>query len=255
LIPLAFGFEEGVESERRWLRPMTLRYGLLGLRDIGLSYSVGAGGFFSDWTLHNGESGEDRDREIWMTARWEYRLRTDRMLWRWGLSGQVGRTNPSSTDPVGIVPGGAPQVGLELDPTQAAQIKYGGVHISSDWLIGGSRGSKDDRRFGFTLEALAGEIAQALSTGRVRYARADIEWEPWSSWGFLLRGEILDPDTQASGDILHEASFGVQHYVLPGALKRSLRAILVGTKEWSEGGSQAHHRVEFSLRFSPELPY
>ena len=43
-----------------------------------------------------------------------------------------------------------------------------------------------------------------------------LSMKPWEQWGFVLRGEALDPDTQASGDLVHEAGIGVAHYVLPG---------------------------------------
>lgn len=255
LIPITFGLEEGVESERRWLRPLILRRGLLGLRDIGIGYSVAAGGFFSDWFIHNGEAGDDRDREMWMTARWEYRLRTTKSLWRWGASGQVGRTTPESTHPSGTTASTL----SEIDPDESSRLRFGGLHMSSSWLIGeGERGSAADRRFGFELEAFGGEVLQDSRTRRLRALRFDLEYEPFEQWAFLLRGEAFDPDTQVPGDLVHEAGLGVMHYVLPGAMKRSLRALLVATKEWTEvpllGQTEPRHRVEFVLRFSPDLP-
>ncbi len=254
LIPITFGLEDAIESERRWLRPLLLRRGLIGLRDIGVGYSVAAGGFFSDWFVHNGESGDDRDREMWMTARWEYRLRSSRSQWRWGASGQVGRTTPDSTHPAGTT---ASTVS-ELDPDQSSRLRFGGLHMASTWIIGdGERGSGLDRRFGFDLEAFGGEILQDSRTRRLRAIRFDLEYEPLNQWGFLLRGEALDPDTQVSNDLLHEAGIGIMHYILPGSLKRSLRGILVATKEWTEipvaGQTEPRHRVEFVLRFSPDL--
>lgn len=248
LIPIVFGLEDAVESERQWLRPLILRRGLIGLRDIGIGYSVAAGGFYSDWFVHNGESGDDRDREMWMTARWEYRLRTTRSFWRWGASGQVGRTTPSSTHPTGTT---ASTVS-ELDPDQSSRLRFGGLHTAATWMLGDT-----DRRFGFELEVFGAEVLQDARTRRLRAVRFDLEYEPWSQWGFLLRGEALDPDTQVKNDLVHELGIGVAHYILPGALKRSLRAILVGTKEWSEvviaGQTEPRHRVEFVLRFSPDL--
>lgn len=258
-IPMSFGLEDGNESDRRWLRPLILRRGLIGLRDLGVGYSVAAGGFYSDWYVHNGEGGEDRDREMWLTARWEYRLRTDRVQWRWGASGSVGRTTPDSTHPTGTTASTL----AELDPDQSSRLRYGGLHMASDWVIGeGERGSEADRRFGFELEAFGGEILQDARTRRLRSLRFDLEYEPFDRWGFLLRGEMLDPDTQVAGDLIHEAGLGVQYYFLPGALKRSLRALVMVTKEWNEmtpAGSttsqeQGRHRVEFVLRFSPDLP-
>ncbi len=250
LLPLMFGTESGVESERIWIRPLIVRRGLIGLRDVGLHYSVSSGGFFSDWFVHNGEGGEDLDRELWMTARWEYRLRTSRMQWRWGASGQVGRTAPASTLPSGTTA----DPGIELDPTEPSRLRFASLYMASDWVVGqGERGEESDRRFGFELEAFGGEVLQDARSRRIRSLRMDFHWDPTDFWGLFLRGEAYDPDSQVSGDMLHEASFGVQRYFLRGSMKRSLRGILVATKEMVENRDQHHHRVEFRLRFSPEL--
>lgn len=248
MIPITFGLENGVESARPWLRPLILRRGLIGLRDLGFGYSVSAGGFHSDWYVHNGEAGDDLDREIWMTARWEYRLRTERAEWRVGASGQVGRTTPDSTHPVGTTP----SLDSELDPDQSSRLRFGGIHMASRF----------DSGLGLELEAFAGEILQDIRTRRLRSLRFDFDFELHDNLSLLLRGEGFDPDTQVPGDMIHELSVGVQHYLLRGPLKRSLRGILVATKEWKEpaalpvsaAADQPRHRVEFVLRFSPDLP-
>ena len=51
----------------------------------------------------------------------------------------------------------------------------------------------------------------------------------------------------------HEVSFGIQRYFLRGSMKRSLRGLLVATKEWVENRDQDRHRAELILRFSPDL--
>lgn len=250
LLPLLFGLESGLESERVWTRPLIIRRGLIGLRDVGLHYSIASGGFFSDWFVHNGEGGEDLDRELWMTARWEYRLRTSRVQWKWGASGQVGRTAQSATLPAGTTAA----TGIEMDPSESSRLRFASLFMSSDWVVGlGERGEEADRRFGFELEAFGGEVLQESRTRRIRSLRLDLHWDPTEFWGLFLRGETFDPDSQVTADMLHEASFGLQRYFLKGSMKRSLRGILVATKEILESREQDHHRVEFLLRFSPEL--
>ncbi len=250
LLPMKFGLEEGDESVRMWTRPLILRRGLIGLRDTGLHYSVAAGGFFSDWFVHNGEGGEDLDRELWMTARWEYRLRTSRVQWRWGAAGQVGRTAAISTHPAGSIF----DANVELDVDQASRLRFASLYMSSDWMVGeGERGDENDRRFGFEAEAFGGEVLQDIRSRRLRSVRLDFHWDPLDFWGLFWRGEAFDPDAQVSGDMIHEAGFGVQRYFLRGSMKRSLRGLLVATKEWIEGRDQDRHRVEFRLRFSPDL--
>ncbi len=255
LLPLLFGLESGAESERIWIRPLVLRRGLVGLRDVGLHYSVASSGFFSDWFVHNGEGGEDLDRELWTTARWEYRLRTSRMQWKWGASGQVGRTTPASTQPGTSPPGSSIATAKpEINPAESSRLRFASLFMSSDWVVGiGERGDETDRRFGFELEAFGGEVLQDSRTRRIRSLRLDFHWDPSDFWGLFLRGEAFDPDSQVSADMMHEASFGLQRYFLKGAMKRSLRGVLVVTKEMQENQVQDHHRVEFRLRFSPEL--
>lgn len=250
LLPLKFGLEEGDESVRTWVRPLILRRGLIGLRDTGLHYSVSSGGFLSDWFVHNGEGGEDLDRELWMTARWEYRLRTTRVQWRWGASGQVGRTAAISTHPSGSVV----DANVELDVDEPSRLRFASMYMSSDWMIGeGQRGDENDRRFGFELELFGGEVLQDIRSRRLRSARVDFHWDPTDFWGLFVRGEAFDPDAHVSGDMTHEVSFGIQRYFLRGSMKRSLRGLLVATKEWVENRDQDRHRAELILRFSPDL--
>lgn len=248
-IPLVFGLEEGVESERRWQRPLILQRGLMGLRDLGAAYAVAAGGFRVDWIAHNGEGGDDRDREIWMTTRTEYRVRNQTSLWRMGVSGQVGRTTPDSTHPAGTV-----ATATELDADKAARLRIGGAHVRAEWALGDSAiGTGSDRRFGFEIELIGIEAVQDAGSKRLRSMRFDLEWEPTDHWGLQARHETFDPDLQVGGDLMLNASLGVQYYLLSGARKRSLRTLLVGTAEWQEGRANPQHRIDFALRFSPDI--
>lgn len=249
LVPVLFGLEEGHEPERQWLRPLILRQGLIAARDLGVSYRIATSGFESYWLIHNGEGAEDRDHEIWATARVEYRVRNTRSSMRVGASGQVGRTTRDSTHPTGTT-----ATATEIDADQPARLKFGSLHFQSIWEIGdGERGTEGDRQFGVEVQSFAGEAIQDAQSRRLRGVRSDVFYEPWTRTGFLVRYDMLDPDTQSARDMLQEFSVGVQHFWLNGDMKRAFRTLLVGTKEVLEGRSVDQHRFELAFRFSPDL--
>lgn len=248
LVPVLFGLEEGDESARDWVRPLVMRQGILAARDLGFFYQVDAGGFESSWLIHNGEAGDDRDREIWATARTEYKIRSTRGQLRVGLSGQAGRTAVSSTHPTGTT-----STATELDADKPARLRYGGFHIRSEWEIGeGERGTAAGRRLAVEFESIAGETQQDILTRRSRMARFDLTYEPLNRTALLLRYDAMDPDTQASADLVQEMTFGAQFYLLRGDFKRAFRLLFLGTKEMLEGRNIDQHRFELAFRFSPE---
>lgn len=248
LVPVLFGLEEGNEPSREWTRSLLLRQGLMAARDLGFFYQVDAGGFESSWLVHNGESGDERDGEIWATIRTEYKIRSTRAQLRTGLSGQAGRTAVSSTHPAGTTASTT-----ELDADKPARIRYGGFHIRSEWEIGeGERGAAASRRLGLEFESVAGEIQQDNLTHRSRMARFDLSYEPFNRTALLLRYDAMDPDTQVGSDFVQELTFGTQFYLLRGDFKRSFRLLFLATKEMIEGRNLDQHRFEMAFRFSPE---
>ncbi len=116
LQPIPFGMETGInEANLRFERSLIYQKRLMGIRDVGLGYSITNDGFFSDWLIHNGEGGRDLDNQTWFTARLGYHK--DNLTG--GLSGQTGKTSPLSTDPTGnlaATPGGSLQTtGINID--------------------------------------------------------------------------------------------------------------------------------------------
>ncbi len=116
LQPIPFGLESGVnEANLRFERSLLYQRGLIGIRDLGVGYSISNDGFFNDWLIHNGESGQELDNQVWFTTRIGYH----RNFFTGGLSAQTGKTNPLSTDPTGnlaATPAGSPQVtGINID--------------------------------------------------------------------------------------------------------------------------------------------
>ena len=72
MIPLEYGAEGQLrEGEIVFPRSLIFERGLVGLRDLGASYSVGNGGFFTRVAVHNGEGGgTNRDGRLWYTGAW-----------------------------------------------------------------------------------------------------------------------------------------------------------------------------------------
>ncbi len=115
LQPIPFGLETGVnEANLRFERSLLFQRGYMGIRDLGLSYSISNDGFFNDWLIHNGEGGSELDDQTWFTTRIGYH----RNFFTSGLSAQTGKTNPLSTDPNGKWAG-----------TPAGTTEATGIHI------------------------------------------------------------------------------------------------------------------------------
>ncbi len=231
-----FGVEAPDDSQRRWTRSLVLKRGLLALRDLGLGYRVQSGVFASHWLVHNGESGSDLDRETWFTAHIEWENRSEKSLWRATLSGQTGRTTPTSTAPTGVA-----SSALELVPGERSHLRLAALGLQSRFQVG-------SETFEWLGEGFAAEVTQDSRSRRWRSGRSDLTWEANARWAWLLRYEMEDEDLHRARDSRQEASLGLQFY----SLSKTGRALVVATKSWPEVG-QAEHRGEVLFRFSPEL--
>ncbi|HRK07244.1 MAG TPA: hypothetical protein PLZ57_05705 [Pseudobdellovibrionaceae bacterium] len=231
-----FGIEAADDSQRRWTRSLILKRGLVALRDLGLGYRVESGVFASQWLVHNGESGSDLDRETWFTAKIEWENRNEKSLWRATLSGQTGRTTPTSTAPAGVT-----SSALELVPTEKSHVRLASLGVLTRFQVG-------SEIFEWLGEGFGAEVTQDSRSRRWRSGRSDLTWEASSRWAWLLRYEVEDEDLHRDRDSRQEASLGLQFY----SLSKTGRALLVATKSWPEVG-QAEHRGEVLFRFSPEL--
>ncbi len=193
-IALPFGTESGrAESTLRFTRSRLFRERWLGLRDQGLSYSVEHRGFFNDWAVHNGESGNSLDNQTWLTARWGW---ADEKQFT-GFSGATGHTRPSSTqvDPL------SPQRTIGdagLDPNLDSKIRFGNIFYTYEGFP-----------FGWGIEATAGETRQAGQTSLLRAAHVDAQYYVTRNVSFLARWDFLEPSDKIADDRVEDSTLGM----------------------------------------------
>jgi len=230
MIPVPFGLEGGdVEKSLFFPRSLIFQERYLALRDNGVSYHVSSAGFFSDWTIHNGEGGADLDRELWFTTRLGWRSGKGFTA---GLSGSTGRTSPASTNPAGT----ASSAEAWLDVNQASRLRI--VNFFVSWLLKPMR---------LDVEGVGGEAVQGDSVIKTRALHADFIWFMGSAVNALLRYEILDPRNDLGNDQLAEYSAGLAWH---SRYDNSVLQIL-GTKRVQQDVPVDEHRVTVMWRITP----
>lgn len=186
LQPIPFGLESGInESNLRFERSYLFSHGLMGVRDLGIGYSITNAGFFNDWLVHNGEGGPDLDNQIWFTTR----IGFHQNFFTGGLSAQTGRTNPLSTDPSGkwiSTPAGSlGTTGINID--QGAKLRFFNLFFSYR--------SKDIEA---SFEVTTADIYQLQSDSHPNTGHIDFFVPFKEYWGALLRYDYLDPKDSLS---------------------------------------------------------
>lgn len=185
-LPLEFGLE-GAESESDLVFPRALLFEkrLVGLRDLGLSYAIEYNGFFTEFVVHNGEGGADKDGDYWYTGRWGYNFEKIQV----GLAGQTGKTSPLSTL-------GSGNTVANVDLTQPAK-----------WRTGGVFASFRPKQFHIQLEGYWGERVQEAD-GAVGYATGhiDVGYEWTEQLSTYLRYDGYDPDLKRNNDAVHRGA-------------------------------------------------
>lgn len=230
-IPLPFGTEAARgEARLRLPRSLLLREKWMGLRDRGVSFFVENRGFFSEWAVHNGESGADKDNQIWFTSRlgW-YGGRG----WYVGASGAVGRTTPASTASSALPARTSADAGL--NPLESSKVRIGNAFI--EW---------GTNPLAIVLEATAGETLQASGTSAFRGAHADLNYSISKYVGSVARYDILDP-SKSAGDRREEATLGLY---FKGLYQTSV-LYLLGTRIHREGISPDRHEGMLIWRLTP----
>ena len=231
LIPIAFG-NEGGDVERHLTFPRSLvfqtRYMLL--RDYGVSYHIANEGFFSDWTIHNGEGGPDLDNEIWFTGRLGWQSNRSFLL---GLTGTTGRTTRLSTDPKGLGNAALPDAGIDV--TQPARYRI--VNLALEWFL---------RPLRLEAEGTAGEAIQGDNVVKMRALHTDLELTT-GPVNWLARYEILSPRNDVSGNQIMEYSLGLSWH---SRYDNSVLS-LIGTKKVIENVSLDEHRALVMWRLTP----
>jgi hypothetical protein len=238
LIPIPFGLEGGDTEERlRFPRSLLFRNRMINLRDQGVSYHISVSGFFSDWAIHNGEGGADKDGEMWFTARGGW---AGARFFRAGFSASAGRTNPDSTNPGHLAPSAAMVDQTGLDLTKESRIRIANGFI--DWEI---------QRVRLELEATGADTEQTQGTGIVthkfRTAHADLEYATDDTLSLLTRYDSFEPSTDTGTGKVDEASLGV---AFRSRFENSVLYIF-GTKEMHQDQPQGTHRVQVIWRMTP----
>lgn len=230
LIPIPYGLEGG-DVEARLVFPRSLFYsqGWVGFRDQGFSFRISNNGFFSDWAVHNGESGPDLDNETWFSARWGWNAVRGLTL---GLSGTTGRTSPRSTN----ASGSADSVRAGLDVDRESKIRL--ATAFGEW---------ESRELGIRAEAHIGEVRQGDDVVKVNGGHFDVDYEIWRRLVVLARYDSLDPNTMVSGDRIDEPSIGL---AWRSRDENSVLTVL-GSKIIREGSSQDAHQLQVIWRMTP----
>lgn len=236
LIPIPFGVEGGIaEGRLRFPRSLIFEKGIIGLRDHGVSYSISHERFWSDWAIHNGESGRDVDNKTWFTARWGY-LVPGKM--RFGVSAQTGRTTPASTDPLGDYASGtltqSPDTVMDL--TESAKLRIGNAFVNID-----------TRRFGLTLEATTGDVIQTVRR-RFTAGHADIYIPITAKIATLARYDFFDPK---------RAAIDQTQYLTAGLSYRTgndtSEIYILGTQELKPEPTSDIHRLMVMWKLTPQI--
>jgi hypothetical protein len=230
LVPIPFGLEGGDTEDRlRFPRSQLFQQRIVNLRDYGVQYHIANEGFFSDWVAHNGEGGEDRDNEIWFTARWGYQ--GGRWI-RAGMSGTTGRTSALATAPP---TGGVASALTDIDPSQPAKIRIANVFF--DWELGD---------LFIEGEGTYGAVIQDTER-KMRAWHIDAETKLGESASVLVRYDSFDPRTDQGNDAAVEASLG---FAWKSRYENSVLYLFV-TRRDAEAATDPEHRFLLQWRMTP----
>lgn len=214
LIPIRYGVE-GEWQERQLFFPRSLFFKerLIPLRDLGAEYSTQHNGFFTSFSVFNGEGENNPDGRMWYSAKWGWN-NPDRA--KIGFSGLTGTTKPAST------------TGL-LDPIASVDVER-----EAQWRMGSFYALWTPSEWKTLLEVHLGELVQDEEvTGKFSGGHFDIMYDS-PSWAGLLRYDFLEPDSNTDLDAIREYSVGV---IFKNAKQTSWIKI-IGTKRFEEGNNQ-----------------
>lgn len=229
LIPLDFGLEGKLQENRLdFPRAMPFRLGIVGLRDLGLSYYVGHNGYYTQMTVHNGEGGANKDGRMWYGANWGWENSRNIHV---GLSGQTGSTEKESTQTSTAELAG-------FDPQREAHWRQGMFFVH--WY---------PRRWDFRLGVFAGEREQDEKVERYQGAHSDLIYAMSPQWKLMTRYDYFDPDTREKNDRSQEISLGIG--IDMGSGTSTLH--IIGTKVLEEDKEVANDRLLLSWLIVPKF--
>lgn len=189
-VPLGF---EGAFNEWNSILPESRvrRNGWVPKRDFGIQFRWEAKPWATQMTVHNGESGPNKDRWVWTSGLWQYR----------GGQGfgalataTVGHTRVDST----LTSVAASQEKFNFDVNESSKIRFGTLSFF-----------KESGRSLFLVEAGRGEIVQENSKGPYAWGRADMSWNFTSDMNLLLRYEQSQSNLEITETIIKSTGLGL----------------------------------------------
>ncbi len=173
MIPLNVGFH-GAQSESETVlpRPMLFSKKVAALRDLGMSYEVLSEKFLTQFSVHNGEAGKNKDGRIWITGKWAY----VESLYNFGFYGQVGETTNSSTS-TSVETRGA------FDPTKKTKLRLGGIYLQSQF-----------DNINSLFEYYFGEVDfDSKTQGQFAGGVLQVDFSFHKKWHMYMRLDVYDP--------------------------------------------------------------
>lgn len=225
-LPIDFGYE-GRLWERYLIFPRSLLFQkrAMMLRDVGVSYDISQGNWYSGFVVHNGESDNDVDGRSWYTARWGYKAEDFEI----GFAGQTGSTRPVSTSTSADTLAG-------VDPTKNAK-----------WRIYGIFAELSHKGFEWIIEAYHGELEQDTNVSKFATGHTDFSYNFNKRFSTHVRYDFFDPNLRTYGDQERQISLALE---LSNS-SHSSNLILVGTKVLGEGTEIHEDQIRLIWSLSP----
>lgn len=225
-LPVEFGYE-GRQWERNLVLPRSLLFErrAMMLRDVGASYEITQGNWYTGFVVHNGESDKDVDGQVWYTARWGFRKENFEL----GLVGQTGQTKPLATLNSGDTLAG-------VDPTKDAL-----------WRVGGLNWHYTDNGWDFVLEYYAGDVEQEKEVRKYHTGHLDVSYEFTKTFTTVVRYDHFEPNTSQSDDLEQRISLGLVF----SNRSHSSNLILVANKNVAQGTPKPNDEIRLIWSLSP----
>ncbi|MGZ3723787.1 MAG: hypothetical protein ACXVA9_12680 [Bdellovibrionales bacterium] len=225
-MPVEFGLE-GRMWERNLIFPRSLLFQkrAMMLRDVGISYDVTQGDWYTGFVVHNGESDNDVDGRSWYTARWGYKGETFEI----GAAGQTGSTRPTSTALSG-------DTLANVDPT-----------VNEKWRLGGLYTNISVKKIDWVLECYMGELEQETKVTKYATGHTDLSYIFSKRFSTHVRYDFFDPNIRLYGDQERQISLAL----MLSNQSHSSNLILVGTKALGEGVAIHNDEIRLIWSLSP----
>lgn len=228
LVPLGFGFEGGRKESQLLLgRSLLFQKRVVPLRDLGFGFLTENGAFFTQFLVHNGESGPDQDGQPWLTAKWGRRSGEDFVF---GVSATTGSTRSVATS--------------------SSQDTLAGVNtgINALWRWMGPYLAWKSSRWEVVAEGYWGELEQRDQTRSMASAlfSATRHFKD-SSIGF--RYDYFDPHHRQDRDAITQLSAAFCF----GSQDSNSKLLLLGQKNFEQGAEKANDELRIIWVLTPQV--